>query len=253
MGSSADLVTLQWTLYASRNPTRRWLHGARREWIANAIRRFAPRGGKALEIGPGSGLYIPVLKEVCSEVCVADCEKVYLEPIQERYATDLAVRPVLDDITASQLPEKHFDLVLCTEVVEHIADSRAAFRHIARILSPDGILVLSTPQRYSFLELTARLALSRWLIWLTRLVYHEPVLEMGHINLMTEATVRAQISEADLHIIEQHKGGLYLPGIAEFFGAFGQRLAARLEPVIRGTWLDGILWTQYYVVRRGSI
>ena len=35
----------------------------------------------------------------------ADCEEVYLEPIRERNAADGAVRLVLGDITASQLPE----------------------------------------------------------------------------------------------------------------------------------------------------
>jgi SAM-dependent methyltransferase len=187
---------------------------------------------------------------VFADVYVSDCERAYLEPIERRYANDTTVGIVLDDITSSRLPEGHFDLVLCTEVVEHIADSQAAFRQIARVLKPEGILVLSTPQRYSFLELTARAALSRWLIWLTRLVYREPVLETGHINLMTASTVRSQLAAAGLRVIEHYKGGLYLPGIAEFLGSFGQRLAARVEPLIRNTWLDGILWTQYYVVGR---
>ncbi|GLR91010.1 class I SAM-dependent methyltransferase [Bradyrhizobium iriomotense] len=250
MATGADLVSLQWTLYGSRNPTRRWLHGARRTWITRAIRRSAQQGGRALEVGPGSGIYIPTLKELFSEVYVADCERSYLDSIEKRYADNAAVHIVLDDITESRLPGEHFDFVLCTEVVEHISDSRAAFLHIARILKPEGILVLSTPQRYSFLELTARVALSRWLIWFTRLIYREPVSEMGHINLMTATTVEAQLSVAGLRVIARHKGGLYLPGIAEFLGTFGQRLAAQLESLIRNTWLDGILWTQYYIARR---
>ncbi|MGY8635583.1 class I SAM-dependent methyltransferase [Bradyrhizobium sp. 14AA] len=250
MATSADLVSEQWTLYCSSNPTRRWLHGARRAWITDAVRRFAQRKGRAVEIGPGSGIYIPMLKEVFFEVYVVDCERVYLEPIEARYAEDAAVHIELDDITASRLPEAHFDLVLCSEVVEHIPDSRAAFLHIARILKPGGILVLSTPQRYSFLELTARVALSKWLIWLARLVYRETVLEMGHINLMTDTTVQAQLAAAGLEVIARHKGGLYLPGIAEFLGVFGQRIAARLECLIRNTRLDGVLWTQYYIAGR---
>jgi len=186
-------------------------------------------------------------------VYVADCETVYLGAIADRYTADTAVKIVLDDITNSQLPAEHFDFVLCTEVVEHIVDSRAAFLHIARIMKPEGTLVLSTPQRYSSLELTAQVALSPWLIWLTRLVYHEPVLELGPLNLMTDTTLQEQIAAAGLRIIDSHKGGLYLPGIAEFFGAFGQRLAARLEPVIRRSRFDGILWTQYYIVGRRAI
>lgn len=246
----ADLLALQETLYSSRNPTRQWLHNSRREWISAAIRKHCTRDSRGLEIGPGSGIYIPVLKSVCREVYVADCERAYLSSIEKRYVGDSGVNIVVDDITQSQLPSNHFDLVLCTEVVEHIADSRRAFQQIARILKPGGILVLSTPQRYSLLEMTARLALSPWLIWLTRLVYREPVLEMGHINLMTVGTVRAQLSAANLRVIEEYRAGLYIPVVAEFLGNAGQRWASRLEPRVRESWFAPALWTQFYVITR---
>jgi SAM-dependent methyltransferase len=248
--SDDELVSLQRTLYASRNPTRKWLHNTRREWISQALRRVGTGAGRALEIGPGSGIYVPVLKEICSEVCLADCEKSYLHAIEARYSNDPTVKLMVDDITRSTLPAEYFDRVLCTEVVEHIGDSASAFRHIARIMKPDGILILSTPQRYSTLEVTARIALSPGLIPLTRLLYRESVMELGHINLMTETTVRRQLEFAGLTVIEQYKGGLYLPGIAELMGLPGQRIAAGLERQIRGTWLESILWTQYYLVAR---
>lgn len=250
MATEDKLVTLQWTLYESRNPTRRWLHNSRRDWISQAIRKLGMRGEHALEIGPGSGVYIPLLKEACREVHVADCEQAYLSAIEEDYAGDKGVKLNVDDITASRLPSDYFDLVLCTEVVEHIRDSRPAFQHLARVLKPDGVLILSTPQRYSSLEMTARVALSPWLVWLTRLVYREPVLELGHINLMTDKQVQSQIAAAHLRIVDRHKGGLYLPVIAELFGVPGQRFAAWLEGLIRGSIFDGILWTQYYVLTR---
>lgn len=250
--SDTELVSLQRTLYESRNPTRRWLHKTRQEWICRTIERLCVSGQRALEIGPGSGIYIPTLKNACAEVYVADCEKAYLSAIEDDYAGDPRVKLVVDDITRSKLPDRHFDLVLCTEVVEHIADSRAALQHIARIMKPDGVLVLSTPQRYSSLELTARVALSPWLIGLTRLVYHEPVLEMGHINLMTATTVQEQLAAAHFRLLEQHKGGLYVPGLAEFFGKWGQRVASRVERSIRRSRFDGVLWTQYYVVKLNS-
>lgn len=245
-----DLVALQETLYSSRNPTRQWLHNSRREWISAAIRKYCPRDGRGLEIGPGSGIYIPVLKSACQEVYVSDCERAYLESIEKRYGADPRLHIVVDDITRSQLPDNHFDLILCTEVVEHIADSRPAFQHIARILKPGGILVLSTPQRYSLLEMTARLALSPWLIWLTRSIYREPVLEMGHINLMTAGTVQSQVSAANLQVIDEYRAGLYLPGVAEFLGKSGQRFASGLEDRVRRSWFAPALWTQYYVITR---
>ncbi|MDP8993867.1 MAG: methyltransferase domain-containing protein, partial [Pseudomonadota bacterium] len=43
--------------------------------------------------------------------------------------------------------EGPFDLVTCLEVLEHVADPRAFVAGLARILAPDGLLILSTPNR----------------------------------------------------------------------------------------------------------
>jgi 2-polyprenyl-3-methyl-5-hydroxy-6-metoxy-1,4-benzoquinol methylase len=207
---------------------------------------------RALEIGPGCGVYVPLLKEVCAQVWVSDREQEYLNAIEQQYAGDDRVHVVVDDITQSRLPEDYFDLVLCTEVIEHIADSAGALRHIARVIRPGGILVLSTPQPYSFVETTARIVFTPWLTWLARVVYRESIGEMGHINLMTEREVQTQIAAAGLQVVERYKSGLYLPLIAELLGNFAQHLAAYLEPKIRRSRLEGVLWTQYYVATYSS-
>jgi len=246
------LVSLQRTLYESRNPTRRWLHNSRRDWIIKAIEKHGRSGGRSLEIGPGSGVYVPTLVDTFAETYLADCEPVYLNAIREQYANNSRVVTVVDDITKSALPSNYFDLILCTEVVEHIADSPAALNQMARILKPDGVMVLSTPQRYSSLEVVAKVALSPYLIWLTRLAYREPVLELGHINLMTEHELRRQLAAANFRVMEHAKGGLYLPGLAELAGKFAQSLSAKLEQTMRGSIMEWVLWTQYYVVTRDA-
>jgi SAM-dependent methyltransferase len=43
------------------------------------------------------------------------------------------------------LPEQHFDLVVASEVVEHVQDDRAAVATLARLLKPGGILLLTVP------------------------------------------------------------------------------------------------------------
>lgn len=40
-----------------------------------------------------------------------------------------------------------YDLVVCTEVIEHITDDRKFVRDLSRLLVKDGILLLSTPSR----------------------------------------------------------------------------------------------------------
>jgi SAM-dependent methyltransferase len=249
MASPTELVTLQETLYRSANPTRRWLHCIRRDWIIEAVRRHARPGGRALEVGPGSGIYLPILAGMFGQVMAADVEAAYL-----RHATRLCqalpnLALVRDDICASTLPAHSFDLILCTEVIEHIPDSAAALRGMRRLLKPGGVLVLSTPQRYSPLELAAKIAFLPGVIRLVRRVYREPVLETGHINLMTARTVQGQLRSAGFEIVEQHRSGLYLPLVAEFGGQRGLKFLQRLAHLLRDGFASNLLWTQYYIAR----
>lgn len=181
MNSEIQSFELQQTLYRSKNPTRRWLHCTRRDWIIDAIQRYASNSpNKALEVGPGSGLYLPVLANLFHAVTAADIEEAYLNHAKTRIQLHPNLSLVVDDIAHSKLPENSFDLILCTEVVEHIADSARAIAGMHRLLKPGGFLILSTPQRYSPLEVTAKIAFLPGIIDLVRLIYREPVLETGH-------------------------------------------------------------------------
>jgi SAM-dependent methyltransferase len=242
------LLELQDTLYASRNPTRRWLHHERRRWIEAALRRAAGRGARsAVEIGPGSGVYLPLLCELCAEVVAADVEEAFLGRARELAAERPNLRVVRDDVTAPALGR--FDLVLCTEVLEHVADPLAALRGLRLLLAPGGTLVLSTPQRHSTLEVAGRIAFRPGVLQLLRLVYREPVLDMGHVSLMTERQLREAFRATGLTVVESAKTGLYLPLVAEAGGERARRTAERLARRIRGTRLDGLLWTQLYELR----
>lgn len=246
-----ELVELQNTLYNSKNPTRRTLHCTRRDWIIAAIAQHSrPAMQTAIEIGPGSGVYLPVLRQHFEHVIATDIEDAYLD--NARHKTDQLhnLSLIIDDITNSQLEQESVDFILCTEVIEHIKDSQSALNHMWRLLKPSGILLLTTPQRYSPLEQTARLALSPGFIQLTRLVYQEPVLETGHINLMTARVVTHQLQQAGFNIISSDKTGLYIPLIAEFGGQTGLRILQHLENRIKNSMLDSLLWTQYYIAQK---
>jgi 2-polyprenyl-3-methyl-5-hydroxy-6-metoxy-1,4-benzoquinol methylase len=250
MQESEKLIELQKTLYRSKNPTRRWLHTSRRDWIVSAIRKAASeQHGSALEIGPGSGIYLPILGELYGDVVATDVEESFLSNsklLAEPYAHMKFFR---DDISQSNLPDGYFDLVLCSEVIEHLADAGAALKHIHRILKPGGTLILSTPQKWSLLELAAGVALLPGIIHLTRLVYREPVLETGHINLLTAREVHRLLNHAGFNIREKYKSGMYLPIVAEMLRETGLRLEQRLERKLQGGRFDGLLWTQYYIAQ----
>ena len=250
MNEAPVLVSVQETIYRSKNPTRKWLHSIRRELIISTVRRFASReSGRALEVGPGSGLYIPVLAECCAQVTVTDVEQEYLKHVRPAAQACGNVAVVRDDITRSSLPSNAFDLILCTEVIEHLRDSQQALREIHRLLRPGGLLILSTPQKYSTLELLARIAFLPGIIQLVRLLYREPVREMGHINLLTRRGLARQIASAGFQIEESFTSGFYMPVLAELGGETAVRLERWLEKKCRGGACEGLLWTQYVVAR----
>lgn len=248
MTEVCSLIELQQTLYTSKNPTRRWLHCARRDLIIDMIERYATKGNRtALEVGPGSGLYLPILAKLFNEVTASDVEDAYLKHASSFTEEFPNISLIIDDIADSNLPETSFDLILCSEVVEHIGDSASAISGMHRLLKPGGTLILDTPQRYSPLELVAKIAFLPGIIDLVRIIYKEPILETGHINLMTHKQVSSQLEEAGFRICECYKSGIYLPFIAEFMGQTGLRLEQWLESKLRNGPFNGLLWIQYYI------
>ena len=60
---------------------------------------------------------------------------------------DAAPGPQVDDVGAVEAlpyPDGSFDVVLCTQVLEHVADPRRAVAEIARVLAPGGAAFVST-------------------------------------------------------------------------------------------------------------
>jgi 2-polyprenyl-3-methyl-5-hydroxy-6-metoxy-1,4-benzoquinol methylase/glycosyltransferase involved in cell wall biosynthesis len=244
------LFSLQQTLYQSKNPTRRWLHRSRRGWIIRTLRRTGSGAHRALEVGPGSGVYLPTLAGLATEVVAIDIEEEYLRGLESMRRRFANVELVRDDITRSALPAESFDIILCSEVVEHIPDSQAALAEMHRLLRRGGVLVLSTPQRYSPLEVASKIAFRPRIIDVVRRVYGEPILETGHVNLMTREALNQQLDRAGFTVEERHTGGVYVPLLAELFGRHALRLERALEPRLRRSRLDWLLWTQYVVAGR---
>lgn len=68
--------------------------------------------------------------------------------LKENYITADLADPhasIKMDITDIKYPDKYFDVIYCSHVLEHVQDDRKAMRELNRVLKPDGWAILIVP------------------------------------------------------------------------------------------------------------
>jgi glycosyltransferase involved in cell wall biosynthesis/ubiquinone/menaquinone biosynthesis C-methylase UbiE len=107
-------------------------------------------GETVLDCGCGMGFYLMTMGKLRNLNLVGVDGDVGRLDWAERERVPATLTSV--DIHDMPFADNSFDKVLMTEVLEHLADDRAALREVFRILKPGGILALSVPHaNYPFL------------------------------------------------------------------------------------------------------
>ena len=115
-------------------------------WGGDIDSRRPLEGRSALDVGCGAGLLSEPLARMGADVTGIDAapENVAAAAAHAE-GSGLAIRYMAGELAALDLGT--FDLVTCLEVIEHVADKSAFLAALADRLDPDGLLVLSTPNR----------------------------------------------------------------------------------------------------------
>lgn len=123
------------------------------------ICRLLPPGRmpRLLEIGYGSGVFLPELAEHCDELFGIDVHP-HAAVVQAKLA-DFGVAAQLATGSAEALPYNSgsFDCLVAVSSLEFIPDIHRAAREMARVLAPDGCLVMVTPGRSPLVDCGLRL------------------------------------------------------------------------------------------------
>ena len=105
-----------------------------------------------LDAGCGDGRYLAALAaDLPPRTAGVDISDRILETAQ-RNAPSAELRRA--NLEALPFPDGAFDLVLCTQVIEHVLDAPAAVCELARVLRPGGSLVISTDHAHNVVTTT---------------------------------------------------------------------------------------------------
>ncbi|MEJ2643255.1 MAG: class I SAM-dependent methyltransferase [Desulfosarcinaceae bacterium] len=149
-------------------------------------------GYRILDMGCGSGRHVGAFYERYQATVIgADLRPVDLRAAVERLALHDSFSThkngswglLAADITALPFEDQSFDLVLCSEVLEHIPNDQQAVKELLRILKPGCQLVVSVP---------------RWwpetLCWRLSKAYRQE--EGGHVRIYRKALLKKKICAA---------------------------------------------------------
>lgn len=115
-------------------------------WAGDRRSRRPLEGKRALDVGCGAGLLCEPLARLGAQVTGVDAA-VESIAVAEAHAAAMGLAIDYRSGELSALGLGQFDLVTSMEVLEHVADKPVFLSGLARHLAPDGLLVLSTPNR----------------------------------------------------------------------------------------------------------
>jgi ubiquinone/menaquinone biosynthesis C-methylase UbiE len=100
-----------------------------------------PQGGSFLDIGSGTGALISALRGTHPQAQSFACD--YTDALMKAPGQRVDVV----DLNHGNLPyeDNRFDVVTCTEVVEHLENYRHIVREMHRVLKPGGSMIVTTP------------------------------------------------------------------------------------------------------------
>jgi len=148
-------------------------------------RLFLRPGDRVLDIGCGSGRHTAAAYR-CPHVTVIGSDMNFDDVIQARNRLRFHDQCgehgcgtwmlSVSDITRLPFGDAVFDLVICSEVLEHVPNDRTAVTEIVRVLKPKGTLVVSVPRYFP-----------ERICWALSAAYHQTA--GGHIRIYRQSSL----------------------------------------------------------------
>ena len=117
----------------------------RKQWIEKTLKSI-PEGSKILDAGAGQQQY----KKFCAHLNYVSQDFAEYNPKElmtglQKTKWDYGSLDVVSDIASIPCDDNSFDVLMCTEVLEHVVNPREAIKEFSRLLKIEGLLILTAP------------------------------------------------------------------------------------------------------------
>jgi SAM-dependent methyltransferase len=156
-------------------------HEMRYDLLAQTVRRYLPPGGVVIDVGCGSALVADRIRDLDATYVGFDFGGHHIEYAAKKFRDirDRRLRTVWCRGDGQRMPfaERSVDVVVFSEVIEHLLQPELAVWEIARVLRPGGVLVMTTNNAG---EVPCRSPLSHLFAWVEKMLGVEHPLLISH-------------------------------------------------------------------------
>ena len=151
------------------------------------IEAYTTKPGKLLDVGCAKGNFLIFAKTQGWQVTGIEPHAPSAFVAREKYGLNV----LTGTLEPTTFPSCTFDVITLWDVLEHLPNPKTTLRTAKKILRPDGIIVFSIPNLYSFDRFLFR---SYWIGW-------DPP---RHFTLFTEKTLTILLDEVGFQLLDSH-------------------------------------------------
>jgi Methylase involved in ubiquinone/menaquinone biosynthesis len=154
---------------------------------------------KVIDVGCGNGRHLKSLgfRLTDSEIVGIDQSAPEITKLNEEFSDSICkngntYRFITGDIREMEIPDNSQDLVVCSEVLEHVPNFEAVLKECYRILKPGSVMLISVPAYFP-----------ESLCWKYSKKYMQT--PGGHIRIFKKNFLKERFEALNLKVFKQHR------------------------------------------------
>jgi 2-polyprenyl-3-methyl-5-hydroxy-6-metoxy-1,4-benzoquinol methylase len=163
---------------------------------------------KILDAGCGDGINLTILSKMPNaQITACDYNPIRIQRTKKAFPN---VKVIHQDLSNVQIDEDSFDIILCSQVLEHVPEDTVVLRELRKMLSPSGILIVGVPNEGCFLARLRNHVLEPYIGRTT-----------DHVHFYTEEELTNKFRSAGFRVKEKLDQNFFFPkqSISNFFAS----------------------------------